>query len=98
MEIITLCLRSPAQSLPDSFRKRAAELWARGQTGDPTALATSVRDMLAQSHGRVHSASEKAWLEKSCERLSREAALVDQITTSQARSAIWDTVNQLSAA
>ena len=97
VDAITLCLSSPAQSLPADARKRAAELWARGQIGEPTALAASVRDMLAQSHGRVLTASEKAWLDKSCERLSTEAALVDRISRSQALAAIWEAVNRLNA-
>ena len=98
VDAITLSLNSPAESLPADARKRAAELWARGQIGEPTALAASVRDMLAQSHGRTLTASEKAWLDKSCERLSTEAALVDRISRSQAHAAIWETVNLLSAA
>jgi RNA polymerase-interacting CarD/CdnL/TRCF family regulator len=98
VDAITLCLHSSAQSLPADSRKRAAELWARGQVGEPTALAASVRDMLAQSHGRTLTASEKAWLDKSCERLSTEAALVDRISRSQAHAAIWEAVNQLNAA
>jgi RNA polymerase-interacting CarD/CdnL/TRCF family regulator len=97
VDAITICLHSPAQSLPADARKRAAELWARGQIGEPNALAASVRDMLAQSHGRTLTASEKAWLDKSCERLSTEAALVDRISRSQAHAAIWETVKQLSA-
>lgn len=94
---ITLCLHSPAQSLPGDARKRAAELWARGRNGEPIALAASVRDMLAQSRGRALTVSEKTWLGKSCERLSKEAALVDHISRSQAYAAIWKTVTQLSA-
>ncbi len=74
----------------------AAELWARGQVGEPTALAASVRDMVAQSRGRAHTASEREWLNKSCERLSTEAALVDGISKSQAHAAIWEAVKQLS--
>ena len=98
VDAITICLHSPAQSLPADARKRAAELWARAQVGEPTALTTSVRDMLAQSRGRTLTASEKAWLEKACERLSTEAALVDRISRSQAHAAIWKEVTQLSAA
>jgi RNA polymerase-interacting CarD/CdnL/TRCF family regulator len=96
VDAVTICLNSTAQSLPEDSRKRAAELWARGQIAEPTALAHSVRDMLAQSHGRGLSASEKTWLDKSCERLSIEAALVDRIPRSQAREAIWEAVNQVS--
>jgi RNA polymerase-interacting CarD/CdnL/TRCF family regulator len=98
VDAITLCLHSSPQSLPADSRKRAAELWARGQVGEPNALAASVRDMLAQSHGRTLTASEKAWLDKSCERLSTEAALVDRIPRSQAHAAVWEAVNQLNAA
>jgi RNA polymerase-interacting CarD/CdnL/TRCF family regulator len=97
VDTVTICLHSPAQSLPADSRKRAAELWARGQIGEPTALAASVRDMLAQSRGRALTASEKTWLNKSCERLSIEAALVDHISRSQAHAAIWEVVSHLSA-
>jgi RNA polymerase-interacting CarD/CdnL/TRCF family regulator len=97
VDAITICLHSPAQSLPGDARKRAAELWARGQIGEPTALAASVRDMLAQSRGRARTASEKAWLDKSCKCLSIEAALVDRIPRSEAHAAIWEAVAQLSA-
>ena len=97
VDAVMVCLHSPALSLPVDSRKRAAELWARAQIGEPTALAASVRDMLAQSRGRTLTASEKTWLAKSCERLSIEAALVDRISRSQAHAAIWEAVSQLSA-
>jgi RNA polymerase-interacting CarD/CdnL/TRCF family regulator len=93
---VTICLHSPAQSLPADSRQRAFELRMRGQNREPTALAASVRDMLAQSRGRVLTATEKLWLDKSCERLATEAALVDRIPRSQARDAIWEAVNRLS--
>lgn len=94
---ITACLSAPAQSLPEDSRARAAVLRTRGRSFEPTALVDCVRDMLAQSRGRTLSASEKTWLDNSCERLSIEAALVDRIAKSEARAAIWKTVNQLSA-
>jgi len=97
VEVVTICLRSPARSLPGDARQRAFELRARGQNGEPTALAASVRDMLTQSRGRALTASEKVWLDKSLERLSTEAALVDRISRSQAHAAIWEAVNQLNA-
>ena len=97
VEAVTTCLRSPAQSLPADARQRAFELRIRSQNGEPTALATSVRDMLAQSRGRTLTATEKQWLDKSCERLTTEAALVDRIPRSQARDAIREAVNQLSS-
>ncbi len=93
----TLCLRSPALDLPNDARRRAAELQMRGQGGEPTALAAAVRDMLAQSRGRALRESERTWLDKSCERLSTEAALVDGISKSQAGAAIWGVVTQLRA-
>ncbi len=97
MDIVTACLNSQPRELPADFRKRAAELGARGQATDPTALVCSVRDMVAQSRGRTLSVSEKAWLDKSCVRISTEAALVDQIPRSEALAAIWIVVNELSA-
>lgn len=96
LDTITICLQSPAQSLSGDARERAAELWARGQVGEPTALAASVRDMVTQSRGRTLTASEKEWLNKSCDRLSTEAALVDRISKSEAQAAIWEAVKQLS--
>jgi RNA polymerase-interacting CarD/CdnL/TRCF family regulator len=93
---VTICLHSTAQSLPADARQRAFELRVRGQNGEPTALAASVRDMLAQSRGRSLTATEKQWLDKACERLATEAALVDRIPRSQARDAIWEAVNRLS--
>ena len=96
VDAVTICLHSPALSLPDDSRQRAAELWARSQIDEPTALAASVRDMVTQSRGRTLSASEKEWLNKACERLSIEASLVDRIPRFQAQTAIWEAVNQLS--
>ena len=98
VEAVTICLHSPALSLPDDSRQRAAELWTRSQIDEPTALVASVRDMVTQSRGRTLSASEKEWLNKACERLSIEASLVDRIPRFQAQTAIWAVVNQLSDA
>ncbi len=88
-------LCSPAQSLPAGFRERAAVLRTREQLAEPATLAHSVRDVLAQSHSRNLSAGEKTWLDKSCQRLSTEAALVDHISVFEARAAIWAVVTQL---
>ena len=96
VEAIKAGLSSPAQSLPADSRERAAALRVRGQMAEPTALAHSVRDMLAQSRGRALSAGEKTWLDKSCQRLSAEAALVDRISVVEARAAIWDVVREMS--
>ena len=89
-------MQSPAQSLPDDYRERAAALRLRGQRSEPAALAHTVRDLLAQSRGRTLSAGETTWLEKSCKRLSIEAALVDQISVDEAWEAIWLVVRELS--
>jgi RNA polymerase-interacting CarD/CdnL/TRCF family regulator len=98
VEAVKICLHSPAEELPESSRARAAELRARVQDSEPTALARAVRDLLAQSHGRSFTASEKAWLDKSCEHLSTEAALVDHISVSTARASIRQVVDQIIAA
>ena len=90
VDAVRMCLRAPAQSLPQDARQRAAELWARGQNREPTALAASVRDMLAQSRGRALTANEKLWLDKSFERLTTEASLVDRISRTEAHTAILE--------
>jgi len=96
IEAVKAGLYSPAQSLPDNFRERATVLRQREQLAEPAALAHSVRDMLAQSRGRTLSAGEKTWLDKSCQRLSTEAALVDHISLFEAQTAIWAVVRELS--
>jgi RNA polymerase-interacting CarD/CdnL/TRCF family regulator len=96
LEAVRAGLCSPAQSLPANFRERAAVLRAREQGAEPGALTHSVRDMLAQSRGRTLSTGEKTWLDKSCQRLSTEAALVDRIPMFEARAAILEVVRALS--
>lgn len=97
IDVIRACLHSPPRSLPRDGRERAAELLRRSQMAEPTALVATVRDLVVQSRGRALSASETAWLRKSCERLSIEAALVDGIPRAQAYDAIWETVKLLGA-
>lgn len=97
VEVIKAGLCSPAESLPAGFRQRAKVLKMREQLAEPAGLAHSVRDLLAQSHGRTLSAGEKTWLDKSCQRLSTEAALVDHISMFEARAAILAVVRDLSA-
>ena len=53
LDVITVCMHSPPRSLPQDGRERAAELLARSQMGEPTALVAAVRDMVAQSRGRT---------------------------------------------
>jgi RNA polymerase-interacting CarD/CdnL/TRCF family regulator len=96
--VIRVGLHAPPGNLPLDGRERAVELQARSQMNEPTALVAAVRDLVVQSRGRTLSASETTWLRKSCERLSIEAALVDNISRSEAHTVIWETVKQLSAA
>ena len=95
VEVVKTGLRSPAQSLPAGFRERAAVLRTREQGAEPAALVHSVRDIIAQSRSRTLSGGEKRWLDKSCLRLSTEAALVDHISTFAAQTAIWAVVLEL---
>ncbi len=90
-------LCSPAQSLPENFRERTALLREREQLPEPNALAHAIRDMLAQSRGRALSGSEKKWLDRCCQRLVTEASVVDHISTSEARAAIWGAIQELTA-
>lgn len=87
-------LSSPAQSLPANPRERAAVLRVREQLPEPDALARTIRDMLAQSQGRTLSATEQNWLDKACQRLSAEVALVDHISVSAAKSAVLEVITQ----
>jgi RNA polymerase-interacting CarD/CdnL/TRCF family regulator len=96
VEAVKRGLRSPAQTLPTTFRARAAALRLREQLAEPAALTHSVRDMLAQGRDRTLSNGEKTWLDKSCQRLSTEAALVDHISMFEARAAIWAVMRELS--
>lgn len=97
IEAVKANLCSPAQTLPANSRERATVLRMREQLAEPAALACSVRDMLANSRGRTLSAGEKTWLDKSCQRLSAEVALVDHITVLQARAAVWEIVQGVTA-
>jgi RNA polymerase-interacting CarD/CdnL/TRCF family regulator len=92
---VTGCLNLPARALPDNPRERLLALKVRERGIEPNALAATVRDMLVQSRGRHLSASEKAWLDNSCDRLSTEAALVDRIAKAEARAAILAAVSLL---
>jgi RNA polymerase-interacting CarD/CdnL/TRCF family regulator len=95
LSVIEGCLRSQAEGLPEKTRDRVSALRARSQDPEPTALPHAVRDLVAQSHGRELTASEKSWLDKACERLITEVALVDEISTSEARVAIERLLNGL---
>ncbi len=95
IEVVKSSLRSPAESLPADYRERAAVLQARQQRTEPTALVDCVRDVLAQGRERVLSKSERAWLDKSCQHLVAEAALVDRTTVLEAQAAFREVVNQL---
>jgi RNA polymerase-interacting CarD/CdnL/TRCF family regulator len=89
-------LHTPAESLPADFRERAAALRTRDQAVGPAALVHSVRDLVAHGRKCALSAGEKSWLEKSCQRLSTEVALVDAIPIMEAQDAIFSVVRELS--
>ena len=95
IEAVKDCLYSPAESLPGDYRERAAVIQARQQRPEPTALVRCVRDVLAQGRVRTLSKSERAWLDKSCQHLVAEAALVDRTTVLEAQAAFREAVNQL---
>ena len=95
LEAVKAGLNSPAQPLPIGFRQRATELKMREQLAEPASLAHSVRDVVAMSRGHALSAGEKTWLDKSCQRLSTEAALVDHISIFEAQASIWAVVREL---
>jgi len=94
VQAVDTCLGSPAEKLPENNRQRAAALRERELMTTPTALAQAVRDLLAWCGGRRLAPGERTWLEKSCERLSAEAAVVDNMTMPQARAAIRESVNR----
>ncbi len=94
IEAVKASLGSPARSLPANSRQRAAVLRTREQVFEPEALAHCIRDLLAQSQGRTLSVGEQTWLDKACQRLSTEVALVDHVGLAQARSAVQQVVSQ----
>lgn len=95
IEAVKTSLHSGAADLPANHRERAAVLHIREQLPDSEALTHSIRDVLAQSRGRTLAAGERNWLDNACRRLSAEVAFVDQVTLSQARSAVWEIVIQM---
>ncbi len=90
------CLRSRARPLPDNTRLRVAELHARWQEAQPTALVLAVRDLLGFARKRRLTTSDKKWLSNACERLSMEASMVDKIELAEARATIRHEVDRLS--
>lgn len=92
MTTIISGLRSPAQPLPPEDHHRAAELKARSQAPQSTALTQAVRDLL--NYGQTHrlTPADKDWLSRACECLSTEAAWVDAIDPDKARTAIQQEV------
>ena len=94
--VVLTNLRTPAEDLPQDARARSLALRTRSQGSEPSALITSVRDLLVFGRDHNLTASEKTWLDKSTERLSIEAALVDRISRVEAREAISAAMNQIS--
>jgi RNA polymerase-interacting CarD/CdnL/TRCF family regulator len=87
-------LRSTARPLPDDDRQRALELKARWQASNPVALTQAVRDLLSRGRSSHLTPADKRWLTNACERLSTEAALVDEIAPTEARAAIQQEIDR----
>lgn len=88
-------IKGDALPLPEHPRMRAAELNARWQSPEPTALAVAVRDLLGYARHFGLKSVEQQWLTRACERLGAEAARVDGVTIAAARSAIAREVTRL---
>jgi RNA polymerase-interacting CarD/CdnL/TRCF family regulator len=91
---IVACLHSPAHPLPDNDRQRVVELQACWRAPQPAALTQAVRDLLSRGRTRRLTPADKKWLTSACERLSAEAALVDEIDLFKARRAIQQEVDE----
>lgn len=91
---IVASLHSQARPLPDDDRQRVLELRARWQAPQPTALAHAVRDLLNRGRTCKLTPADKKWLTSACERLSAEAALVDKIDLSQARTIVQQEIDR----
>ena len=90
-------LRKTARPLPDNDRQRVIELKSRWQSAQPTAVTEGVRDLLARSRAHSLTPADKKWLANACERLSGEAARVDEIDLARARTVILEEVDRLKA-
>lgn len=95
LKVIEACLNSPPDFLPTDSRQRFAGLRACEQAREPDALLRAVRDLTALARDRALTGAEQKWLDQACRRLGTEAALVDDISESAARAAIWQVVEAL---
>jgi RNA polymerase-interacting CarD/CdnL/TRCF family regulator len=98
LHIIATRLHTPAELLPDDARARILELGARWRAPEPHVLIEAVRDLVARGRSRTLSPADKKWLFSAQERLSAEAALVDDISLDEARSAIQRELDELKQA
>ncbi len=96
IELFRTELCSPAASLPADVRERAAVLRTYEQKHEPGALAHAVRDLLAHGRRCALSAGDNKWLDKSCQQISTEVALVDCISIFEAKNAVNAVVHELS--
>lgn len=96
IESAKAALCSPAESLPDEVGERTALLRTRDQKSEPGVLVHTIRDLLAHGRNCRLSAGEKKWLDKSCQQLSTEVALVDHISLVEAKEAVNGVVRELS--
>lgn len=88
IESVKTELGSPAESLPADVRERAAVLRMHDHHHDSDALPHAIRDLLAYGRTYTLSSGDRKWLDKSCQRLSTEVALVDCISIRDANDAV----------
>lgn len=91
---IVACLHTPAHTLPDDDRERLARLKAHSQAREPAALSQAVRDLLNRGRDCRLTSADRKWLESACERLSAEAAWVDEVSQEKARAAIQQEISR----
>ncbi len=91
---IVACLHSPPQSLPDDDRLRFTELKSRSQAPESLALTRTVRDLLNRGRANRLTPADHRWLDSACERLSAEAAWVDEVELDHARTIIRQEMEQ----
>ena len=95
LAVIKAGLRSLPQLLPDDDRQRMTELKARSQAPDALALVQAVRDLLERGRTRKLTGADQKWLAAARERLSAEAAQVDEVALPEARAMLQQDMERL---
>lgn len=96
LAVIRTGLHSSAQPLPDDDRQRFIELRARSQSPGAMALIQAVRDLLDRGRTRKLTSADQKWLVAASERLSAEAAQVDEVDLAEARAVLQQEIDSLS--